>query len=214
MGDSTLGDRIKAEFDARAARVRQSEEDRARREQEGEERLRRFETLCEELKAVWRPRLDVFAKQFGDQIKVIPAITPSRREAKVVFLTDLANMTLTLSASASPDLTKLLLNYDLLIVPTFIQYDRHAMLEMPLDKIDREALGKWIDDQLMACVKVYLSMQDNQQYLTWSMVRDPITNAPMLRQDAAAMIEHKGQKVYFSSEDSLRQYKERHQITT
>ncbi|MBX3352878.1 MAG: hypothetical protein KF684_08075 [Phycisphaeraceae bacterium] len=214
MENASLSSRIKAEFDSRAARQKQAAEDRTRQEKEHETRLAQFGKTCEDLKAVWGPRLDEFAKQFGDTISVTPKITPSLREAKVVFLTDLANMTLTMTVSANPDITKLILDYDLLIIPTFIEYDRHARIEMPLDKIDREALGKWIDDQLIACVKAYLSMQDNQHYLRWSMVEDPITKTRLLRNEAAGTVEHKGKTLYFSSVDSMDEYKQRHQITT
>lgn len=212
MAHATLSDRIKAEFDAREAQRAEREQRRARETKESEDRLKRFEALCEELKQVWRPKLETFATQFGDNIKVTPQITPTLREAKAVFQTDLANMTMTMSVSASPDIRNLILDYDLLIIPTFITYDRHARLTMPIDKVDRDAIGKWVDDQLVACVKAYLSMQDNQHYQTWSMVQDPITKTKLFKQDAAATIEHKGQKVYFSSVDSLSKYKERHQI--
>lgn len=212
MADATLTDRIKAEFSARDAERAQREERRAREARECEARLKQFESLCEELKQVWRPKLETFASQFGDGIKVTPQITPTLREAKVVFQTDLANMTMTMSVAASPDIRNLILDYDLLIIPTFITYDRHARLEMPIDNIDRAALGQWIDDQLVACVRAYLAMQDNQHYQTWAMVQDPITKAKLFKQDAAVMFEHKGQKLYFESADTLRQYKERHSI--
>lgn len=214
MQSTSLASRIKAEFDERAARQKQAEQDRTRQQQEHEVRLAQFGRTCEDLKSIWGPRLEEFARQFGDTIQVTPKLTPSQREAKVVFLTDLANMTLTMTVSANPDITKLILEYDLLIIPTFIEYDRHARFEMPLDKIDRVALGKWIDDQLIACVKAYLSMQDNQHYLKWSMVEDPITKTRLLRNEAAGTIEHKGKTLYFSSSDSMREFKERHQITT
>ena len=214
MSQPTLAQRIQAEFDARADQQKQREARRAQEARESEQRLGQFEALCEDLKKIWGPKLETFAAQFGDRIEVTPSITPSHREAKVTFLTDLANMTMTLSASASPDIRELILDCDLLIIPTFIQYDRHARLQMPLDRIDRDALGKWIDDQLVGCVRTYLAMHDNQHYQTWSMVQDPITKAKLFKQDAAATIEHKGQRLYFESADTLRQYKERHSIPT
>lgn len=212
MASASLSDRIKAEFDARTARKQKAAEDRTKQAQEHERRLALFVKTCEELKSLWSPKLDAFAKQFGDGIKVTPNITPSLREAKIVFLTDLANMTLTLSVSTNPDITRLILDYDLLIIPTFMDYQRHARFETPLDAVDKGALGKWLDDQLIACVKAYLAMQDNEHYLRWSMVEDPISKTKLLRTDAFATIEHKGQKLYFVSAESLRLFKERHQI--
>ena len=212
MSSASLSDRIKAEFDARSARQQKAAEDRTRQAKEHEQRMAQFVQTCEDLKALWSPKLDAFAKQFGNSIKVTPNITPSLREAKIAFMTDLANMTMTISVSTDPDITRLVFDYDLLIIPTFMDYDRHARFEMPLDAVDKAALSKWIDDQLIACVKAYLAMQDNEHYLRWSMVEDPISKTKLLRTDAFATIEHKGQKHYFVSAESLRMFKERHQI--
>jgi YHS domain-containing protein len=215
MADTqTLSQRIKAEFDSRTTRVKAAEQQKVQESEAREERLARFTKLCEDLKAEWRPRFDEFAKQFGDKIKVTPTVTPSQREAKIAFMTDLATMNLTLSIAPNLDATSVVLDYDLLIIPIFFDYERHARLEMPLDKVDRAKIGKWIEDQLISCVKAYLSMQDNEFYLKRSTVEDPVTHAKFLRGDAAATLEHKGTTYYFSSQESLKQYKEKLQITT
>lgn len=208
----SLGERIKAEFEAREQRKKAEQTDRAKREQEREKRLEKFTKVCDDLKEVWRPRLDEFAKQFGDKIKVQPTITPSMREAKVVFLSDLATVTLTLSVSANPDVTKLVFDYDLLILPVFFDYERHARLETPLDKIDRDAIGKWVEDQLVSCVKAYLTIQDNEHYQKRSTVEDPVTKKRFMRGEAVATLEHKGQRYFFNTQESLREFKQTHGV--
>jgi YHS domain-containing protein len=151
----------------------------------------------------------VFGKQLGDQIKVTPTVKRSYREAKVTFLTDLAQVTLTLSASANSDATRIVLDYDLAIIPAIFDYERHARLEMPIDKIDTAAISAWIDDRLISCVKVYLSIQDNQFYINRVTVEDPISKARFIRTDAAGTLEHNGQTVYFASEQTMHQYKDK-----
>lgn len=111
-----LSERIKAEFDLRVQRLKAAEQRHATEARDHDVRLARFGMVCDDLRAVWRPRLEEFARQFGDKIKVSPVIEPSRREAKVQFLTDLANMTLTLTASPNADITKLVLDYELLVI--------------------------------------------------------------------------------------------------
>jgi YHS domain-containing protein len=212
-GDTGLSQRIKAEFDKSAERAKAAEKSRADESKQHEQRLAQFSKVCDELKAVWRPRFEEFAKQFGDKIKVTPTVSPSMREAEMNFLTELANITLKISVSPSPDLTKLVLDYDLLILPVFFEYQRHARLELPLDRVDRDAVGKWIDDQLVSCVKTYLSLQENDHYLRRAMVEDPISKKRFMPQEAAAKLEHRGNTVYFSSQDSLVEYKKKHQIT-
>ncbi len=110
------------------------------------------------------------------------------------------------------DWTRIVLDSDLLIVPIFFEYERNARLEMPFDKIDKDAVAKWFDDRLVACVKAYLSMQDNQLYIQRAMVEDPITKAKFLPEESKAKLDYQGRTLYFSSEDSLRQYKEKLQI--
>src|SRR5262245_47869904 len=141
MADATpLSQRIKAEFDSRATRMKAAEQQNAQAEQQRETGLARFSKVCDELKAVWGPKFQEFAKQFGDQIKVTPTIQPSQREAKVAFMTELANITLTLTATPNADATRLVLDYDLLIIPVYFEYERHARLEMPLEKVDKAAV--------------------------------------------------------------------------
>ncbi len=109
MADSTLAQRIKAEFDARAQRLKATESKQAKESQDREARLAKFGKVCDELKGVWGPRIAEFAKQFGEGVKVKPTVNPSSREAKVLFQTDLASVSLTLTASASADLANLVL---------------------------------------------------------------------------------------------------------
>lgn len=213
MSDATpLAQRIQAEFQARAERQKTVEQQRTQEAQDREKGLAAFGKICDDLKSVWGPRLEEFAKQFGDKIKMTPSVSPSQREAKVAFLTSMASMDLTFRVAPSSDWAKIVLDYDLLIVPIFFEYERNARLEMPFDKVDKDAVAKWLDDRLVSCVKAYLSMQDNQLYIQRAMVEDPITKAKFLPEDAKAKLDHGGKTLYFSSEDSLRQYKEKLQI--
>jgi hypothetical protein len=209
---TTLGQRIQAEFEASAQRKKSAEQDRAKEASQREQGLAAFEKACEDLKAVWRPRLEAFAARFGDQIKVAPAITPSQRQVKMVFLTGMASMDLSLTAAPSPDLTKIVLEYDLLIVPMFFDYERHARMETPLGAIDKAAIGKWIDDRLISCVRAYLAMQDNDAYVQRAMVEDPMTKARFLPAEAKATLQHAGRTLYFATEASMQEYKQKMQI--
>lgn len=209
---ATLGDRIKAEFAARAQRAESAKAEQAKSVQQRETGLSQFSAACEQLTKVWRPRLEEFAKQFGAQMKATPTLTPGQRQGKFNFITDLASVTLTLTASPNPDMTKLVLDYDLSIIPMLLEYERFAKLEVPLDKIDEKVVGAWIDDRLVSCVQTYLSLQDNQYYLKRLTVEDPITKAKFVRGDAAATLEHEGKTYHFATEATLKEFKEKMQI--
>lgn len=211
-GNPSLSGRIKAEFVSRELRIKAQAQEQTQRQKDREARLLHFNKACDDLKEVWGPSLDEFVKQFGDQIKVTPRITPEQRQVAVDFKTNLASVNLSLSASPDSEATMLVLDYALSIIPMFFDYERSSRLEMPLDKLDRDAIGKWLDDRLISCVKAYLSMQDNAYYIQRAMVEDPISKAQFLPQNAAGKIDHNGKIVYFNSQDSLEKYKKIHQI--
>jgi len=210
--DTTLSQRIKAEFEARQGRLKQSEANRSKEAEEREARLKQFAAACESLKGVWRPRLEEFAKQFGDQLKVTPSISPSHREARMDFNTDLATVTLTIRVSTDEEVRKIRFEYDLQIIPILMEYQRHASMETSLEKPDAAAFGKWLEDRLLDCVRVYLSMQDNEFYLNRSLVEDPVSKVRFHRQAAAASLDQQGGTLYFATTETLRQYKEKMQI--
>lgn len=211
-GGTPLTERLAAEFDQHAARLKSEQEAHAKESAEHAERLAQFERACEELRSVWKPRIEEFAGYFGDKISVKPSVSPGHREAKAVFMTELANITLTLTVSLDADFSNIVLDYDLLIIPIYFQYERHSRMETPLDAVDGDAVGRWLDDRLVACVQAYLSIQENEYYRRRALVEDPITRKRLLPENAVATIEHKGRTEYFSSLESLRQFKEKQMI--
>ena len=72
---------------------------------------------------------------------------------------------LKLSASPDQDVRHLVLDYDLLIIPMTMKYDRHARLEVPIDRADDAAIGSWLDDRLVAFVKTYVALQGDSFFL-------------------------------------------------
>jgi hypothetical protein len=53
----------------------------------------------------------------------------------------------------------MVLKYDLLILPILIKFDQHAELVMPLDRVDEEAVGRWLDERILAFVQTYMTLQ-------------------------------------------------------
>lgn len=212
MATATFGDRIKAEFTARTKQKQAAKDEQASRLKDREARLKVFGDACERLSAIWKPRLEEFAKQFGEQVKTTPTVTPGHRQAKFQFMTDLASVSLTLAAAPDADVKKLVLDYDLSIIPMLMEYERYARLEMPLEAIDEKAVGAWVEDRLLDCVKTYLLLQDNEFYLKRQMVEDPVTKVKFVRSDAAGSVTHEGTTHYFVSEQSIKEFKKKMQI--
>ena len=208
-----LMDRIDAEFaaaDQRAAKVKSQHID----EFEGrKQRLEKFGQLLEQLREVWRPRLEALAKKFGERVNVQPHVEPGRRSATFAFQSDLARIDLRFAVAPDADVRQLIFSYDLEIIPILMKFDSHDEFEFPLDAVDATALGTWIDDRIVSFVKSYLALHENQYYLKDQMVEDPIAKVKFPKFAAGATLEVKGKTVYFIDEATRREF-EKQQATT
>lgn len=162
--------RINAELSVYREKAAQFRSQQVEEHKGRQERLERLEAVFDQLRAAWRPRLETLAEKFKDSVQVTPIITPGRRQATFAFQSPLARISLRLAASTDTDVTKLVLSYDLDILPIYMQFEKHVEKEFPLDQVDAEAAAQWLDDRIVAFVKVYLSLYDNEYYsaITWS----------------------------------------------
>jgi YHS domain-containing protein len=210
MSDTdSLMKRMKAELDAGSRRVEALQQQSAQQMKDRETKVSQFGKACEALQKVWKPRLEAFASTFGEKVKVTPSVTPAQRDATMVFTTGLASVTLRLCASAAIESGKLVLDYELSIIPMLMSYERHARLEVPLDKVDAAAVGSWIDDRLIDFLKTYNAMHENEFYLKGSMVEDPVARVRFPKHAAACSVERGGKTTYFVSIDSMREFEKR-----
>ena len=158
------------------------------------------------MRELWKPKLDLLVAKFGNLVKVTPRIVPSTREATFDFQSGVAHVQLKLSAYTNANVDKLMLAYDLEIIPVLMKYTRHAELEFPLDAVDKEAASKWLDDRLVDFVQTYLSMGETDLYLKESMVEDPIARVRFPNMAAACNLEWGGKKYYFISDETRREF--------
>jgi YHS domain-containing protein len=198
--------RIDAEFTALDKRIKQAQSEKVHEHQERQDRLAAFEKLLSELPAIWRPRLEALTRKFGDKVKATPKVTSSSRESAFDFQSDLARIRLRLSASTDHEVRKLVLDYNLEILPILMKFNSHEQAEWPLDAIDRQAIADWVDDRLVDFVKTYLSLHQNEWYLKDHMVVDPIADVRFPKLAAAATLEQNGKTYYFIGEETLREF--------
>jgi YHS domain-containing protein len=119
---------------------------------------------------------------------------------------------LKLSALTDRDIEKVILSYDLEIVPVLMRFKHHDEVEFPVDKVDKEAAAKWIDERIVDFVQTYLSMGENEIYLKDYMVEDPIVHVRFPQQAAATTLEWQGQKFYFVGEETRREFADQNKI--
>ena len=205
----SLEQKIDAEFAASKSRLEAFQKKQADSYLEREKRLDDFGKTCEELRKIWAPRIEALAKRFGDKAAVRPTITPAHREVELQFQSDLAKVSLKLSVAPDSEVQNLVLGYDLQIVPSLMEYERHAAATLPLSKIDRDKIVKWVDDRILTFVKTYLALHENEFYLKRHMVVDPIAGVRFPKQAAAATLEDKGTTHYFISNETLTEFRKK-----
>ena len=206
--------RIDAEFSALDTRIKQAQSGQLHEYQQRQQRLADFEKLLAGLRDVWNPRLEALLQRFAGKVKVTPRLTSTNRQAMMEFQSKLAQIRLRLSASTDHDVRKLVLDYNLEILPILMQFDSHQQAEWPLDAIDRAAIANWVDDRLVDFVKAYLAMHENEYYLKDHMVEDPIAEVRFPKFAAAATVEWEGKTYYFIGEQTRREFEAQHGIAS
>ncbi len=203
---SDLLSRIDSEFASMDKAIKDFQQENVRAHQAREQRMEQFQLVCDQLKGVWKPRLEALAQKFGDRVQVKPSITPSQKSARFAFKSPLAEIVLTFSVSTDFDVKTVYLDYDLHLLPILMKYEPHQRMEFPLDKPDPAALGKWIDDRIVDFVKAYLALHQNQYYLKGKTVTDPVSGTQFPKYAAAESLQHEGQTYYFIGAETRREF--------
>lgn len=210
---NALLNRIDAEFSAADKQIKEFQTQQVKEYHGRQERLELFAKACDQLRETWRPRLEALAKKFGDKVDVKPLVTPTGREATFQFRSPLADISLRFSASTDYEVRKLVLDYNLHILPILMKFEPHVRAEFPLESPDANAVANWIDDRIVDFVKTYLSLHQNQYYLKDHLVSDPISGTQFPKYAAAATLDWQGAKHYFISEETRREFAKKNGIT-
>ena len=210
---NSLLSRIDAEFSASDKQIKEFQTHEVQEFHGREQRLELFSKACDQLRDTWRPRLEALAKKFGDKAKLTPTVTPTGREATFQFSSPLADIVLRFSVSTDFEVRKLVLDYDLHILPILMKFEPHVRAEFPLEAPDAEATAKWIDDRIVDFVKTYLSLHQNEYYLKGHMVVDPISYTRFPKYAAGATLDWQGTKHYFIGEETRQAFAKKNGIS-
>ena len=210
---ANLLEKIDAEIDAAKQRVESFRQEKLNEYHQRQERLETFGKVCDELSEIWKPRLETLASKLGERAEVAPTVTPSLRQALFHVHSPFARVEMAFSAAPDDEIQKLILQYDLEILPILMKFKNTDRLEMPLDQIDRQAIAAWVDDRIVDFVKTYLELHQNEQYLSYLkdyLVEDPISGARFPKYAAAAKCEHAGETCYFIAEETFQEFQKKH----
>lgn len=203
---SNLISRIDAEFTALDNKIKHFQSQTSKEHLEREKRLEQFVKLLDDLRDIWRPRLEALAKRFGERVRVTPTVEPARRTAAFKFQSELANIDLRFSVVPDADVRQVTFTYNLNILPILMKFESNTTISFPLGAVDTEALGNWIDDRVVDFVKTYVALHENSYYLKGHLVEDPVFKVQFPKYAAAATVEWQGKTHYFVSDDSRQQF--------
>jgi YHS domain-containing protein len=203
---NSLASRIDAEFSAVEAKVKKFQAEQVEAHTGRQQRLEQLGKVFDQLRDIWRPRLELLVQKFEGRVQTTPRIVPSTREATFDFQSRLARVRLKFSASTDRDIQKVILSYDLEIIPVLMRFKPHDEVEFPLNAVDEEAIAKWFDDRIVDFLQTYFSMGENEIYLKDQMVEDPIAHVRFPKVAAATTLEWQGQKFYFIGEETRREF--------
>ncbi|HEY7312952.1 MAG TPA: hypothetical protein VH643_26545 [Gemmataceae bacterium] len=209
---NSLSSRLDAEFSAVEEKTKKFQAEQVEAHKQRQQRLEQLGKVFDQLRDIWKPRLELLVKKFEGRVEATPRIVPSSREATFDFQSHLARVRLKLSAFTDRDIQKLILSYDLEIVPVLMRFKPHDEVEFPLDKVDTEAVAKWIDDRIVDFVQTYFAMGENEIYLKDYMVEDPIAHVRFPKHAAATTLEWEGRKFYFIGAETRREFAEQNKI--
>jgi len=201
--------RIEAEFSENERKVKQTQDSAVEDYEERQRRLKQFDQVCDQLRDVWRPRLELLADKFGEHVQVVPKISRESRKVLFSFDSKLARVELRFGVSTDGDVRNLVLDYNLDVLPILMDFERHAQQVYPLDAVDAEQVAQWIDDRIIDFVRTYLSISHNKYYLMGHTVTDPIAGVSFNPAAAAVTLERGGKTYYFISEKTRNEFEQR-----
>jgi YHS domain-containing protein len=209
---SSFLNRIDSEFAASKQKVQELQSAQLHAYEDRERRLATFEKVCEQLREIWRPRLEALGRKFGEKVQVNPNISRELREVTFKFDSNLAHIDLRFRASTDQDVRHLVLDYNLNILPILMKFEPHQQAEFPLEAVDSAAVAKWFEDRIVDFVRTFLSLHQNEYYLKNHMVTDPIAGVQFPKFAAAEKVDWQGKKYYFIGEKTRLEFEKKHGI--
>jgi hypothetical protein len=219
MESSASGDlssRLDAVVEEARGRVKAFQSEAAKEHREVRERFQRFLPIAERITAMAREKLERLRERLAFEAKPAHAQTEQFyvRSVTVEVKSELAAVIkLSFRLTHDADVSHILLDYDLEILPVFFRFNPHARLDIPLEAYDEAAVSAWLDDRLLDFANAYLELHLTKQYQERVMVSDPVAGIRFPKYYAASTLDHGGTSHYFVSDETRREFEKRHGLT-
>jgi YHS domain-containing protein len=206
----TLVHRIDQELEADVRRQKADWAEVARENRERGARLERFEAVAKHVIELLKPRLDAFIGRFQDVVKAEPAVREHTRALKLTFATTRGKAALTFEVLPDQDVNRVRLECTQEFIPAWVNYDKQAVLAVPFDAVEDDAVVRWLDERIVTFVKLYLAIvrqdADLREHLKDHLVEDPVTKIRFPKYLASSTVERDGKTYYFVDDDTRREF--------
>lgn len=203
---------IDAEFSAVEMKAKKFQTEQLEEHKQRQQRLQQLNHAFDQLRQIWKPRLELLVKKFGDRVQATPRLLPATREATFQFQSRLAQVSLKFSGFTDRDIKKVILSYDLNILSVLLKFKSHDEIEFPLNAVNPEAVATWIDDRIVEFIQTYFALGENEIYLKDQMVEDPVAHVRFPKNAAAAVLQWQGQEFYFIGEETRREFAQKNGV--
>ncbi|MEO2091246.1 MAG: hypothetical protein ABGY75_17430 [Gemmataceae bacterium] len=197
---SDLTARIDGVITATKDKMKSAQQDLLQDYQDRQKRLERFTAALPKLQEVTKPRLELLAKRFGERVQITPHLSGNTRATKFAFKSPLAQIVMAFSGSPDREAKNVVVEFDLQIIPTLMQFESHAEFTTPIDNPDLAGFGKWLDDRIVGFVETFMKMHETEYYTKDQYVEDPVAKVRFPKFAAGATLERDGQTYYFVDE--------------
>lgn len=173
-----------------------------------EPKYRQFEQLADRLLTeVIQPRLEAVARFFPGA-RVRPAVQEHRCVAWFGFCQRFpATARVELTVDADQPLDQIVLRFDLSIMPSFMKYDAHDKLPLPLENVDEQLAAAWVEERLLAFLDAYLQLDRGEDDSSEILAIDPVCGM-QVNAATALQSDHRGHAYYFCSEPCRQRFVE------
>ena len=180
------------------------------------ERFQRFLPIAERITAMAREKLERLRERLDFEVTPAHAQTERfyTRSVTLDVKSELAGVIkLSFRLGHDRDVTQIMLDYELEIIPVFFRFTPHDHLDIPLEAYDEAAVSAWLDDRIVDFANAYLELHLTKQYQERVLVSDTVAGISFPKYYAASTLDHGGTTYYFVSDETRREFEKRHGLT-
>jgi len=165
---------------------------------EVEVRRQQFDQLATHLSdTVIHPRLAALASFFSNASRV--EVDPPRHCTCWFEHSDRfpADAKVTVAVQHDVCYQQIAICYDAHMIPTFVPFNEHDRITLPLDEVNDLTVADWVERRLLEFLDAYLRIDSNGNEVGQDTAIDPVCGMRIGRSTAAATANYLGHKYYF-----------------